>query len=502
MSKQLTNREFDKKLQGLIKGIKKHATAFVNDTLDKQRLRKKRALVDTEYFAKTYFPHYIRAPFGDIHREMFKETDVVGQITAIVAFRGAGKTTNLSIIKPIQKSLNGSMKFNVKIAKSDDKAKERSAAIKAEFLYNERLKQDFGEQVRPNASDSDFTTKEDCRFLAIGYKTGLRGVINMAHRPDYIDIDDLEDHESFNELIAKKKLEFVTEEAYGAFEDGEGILVWLGNLTHQKSALNLFKKSTETDEYPGRKMLLYKIDDGNFNPTWPEKHTKKIIKRIYGAIGKFGFERHFRMNPVIEGLKFKEAWFKYYDPEDIRNIVFDKIVTYTDPSLGEKSTSDYKATVTLGFHKGFYYLLECRIRKESILSMLRWMYTIRKKYKCSLFMEDNFWQSILWKFIPKLAEKYGYNLPVIGITNTINKDLRIEGTSTYYEWGWILWPREMTEDMLILRDQYLGWPDFPNDDGPDAMAGALTQVEDYNPISEEDYETIEARESTALEQLG
>jgi predicted phage terminase large subunit-like protein len=493
MNKQITNKEFEKKLELLIRNIKKFSTILPNDKESKNK-RIAKAKKDFFFFAQTYFPHYIRCKSGKPHKIMHEETEKNGQITAVAGFRGLGKTTQLSVIKPIWKALKEEIFFNAKIAKSDEKAAERTAAIRAEFLFNERIKQDFGEQLTSSSSISDFVIKAGCRFLALGYKTGIRGVIHMTHRPDYIDIDDLEDHQSFNERIAKEKLQFVTEEAYGALEDGLGYIIWLGNLTHQKSALNLLKKSTETGELTGRKMLIIKVDDGNFNPVWPEKHTKEQLIKIYHTIGRFGFERHFRMNPVVEGLKFKEAWFRYYSPEDIKNITFDKIVNYTDPSLGEKSTSDYKGSMTIGFYKKKYYLLECYLRRASITDMLKYLYMIHSKYNARLFMESNFWQKVLWDYIPPLAEIFGYLLPVSGVENREKKELRIERLEPYFEWGWLLFPIQKTAETQLLEDQLLGFPDFPYDDGGDALAGAVNALRINS--QPETYESVESQLAT------
>ncbi len=493
MNKQITVKEFDKKLELLIANIKKFSTPLPNDRVAKAK-RIDKAKKDFFFFAETYFPHYIRCKSGTPHKIAHEETEVIGQITAIAGFRGMGKTTQLSIIKPIWKALKEEIFFNVKIAKSDDKAAERTAAIRAEFLFNERIKQDFGELLASTSSESDFTIKTGCRFIALGYKSGVRGIINMTHRPDYIDIDDLEDHQSFNERIAKEKLQFVTEEAYGALEDGQGYIIWLGNLTHQKSALNLFKKSTETEDLSGRKMLIFKVDDGHFNPTWQEKHTKEKLIKIRQAIGRFGFERHFRMNPVVEGLKFKEAWFRYYSPEDIENITFEKIVNYTDPSLGEKSTSDYKASMTIGFYKKKYYLLDCYLRKASIIEMLKYLYSVHSRYNARLYMESNFWQKVIWDYIPDIALVMGYMLPLSGVENKEKKELRIERLEPYFEWGWLLFPKQKTAETQLLEDQLLGFPDYPNDDGPDALAGGVNCLRINS--QEESYETVETSLAT------
>lgn len=479
MIKSMTNNEFEKKIQELIENIKKQTIIFDDDCPEKQRKRIEKAENDIFFFAQTYFPHYIRSPFGSPHRMMHSETSVIGQITGIAGFRGLGKTTFLAIIKPIWLALFGKIFFNVKVAKNNDLAKERTIAIRCEFLFNQRLIQDFGNQLPlSHGEEHDFIIKTGTRFLAIGYKEGIRGKIHNSRRPDYIDIDDLEDHNSFNLKIANDKLQFVTEEAYGAFDKGNGILIWLGNRTHQNSALNLFYKSC-TDENgkknDKRRFLLISADDGNFNPSWPEHYTKDDLHAIYQAMGKFGYERHMRMNPVIEGLKFKEEWFRYYDDLILQTLNNHpvNIVTYCDPSLGEKKTSDYKSIITLAYCNKRYYLLDIFLRKASIVDMLRYLYAIHERYDSKLYMESNFWQKVLWEFIPPLAEEYRYLLPVNGVDNKQQKNMRIEAIQPLFEWGWILFPQKGYDDLRILTDQLLGFPDYPNDDGPDALAGAI-----------------------------
>ena len=513
MIKSMTSIEFEKKVSLLIENIKRDTTLFVDDTPQKQRERVELSHDDFFYFAQTYFPHYIRADFGQPHRDMHRATSVRGQITGIAGFRGLGKTTLLSIIKPIWLSLlpDGHPEriyFNVKVAKNKEKAIERTVAIRCEFLYNRRLVSDFGEQLPLTAgAESDFVIKSGTRFLGIGYKEGIRGAIHNSRRPDYIDIDDLEDHQAHNPKIASDKLQFVTEEAFGAFEKGDGILVWLGNLTHQHSALNLFYKSCSDETGSFRKFLLIPADDGHFHPTWSEHFSVSELLSIYDAMGKFGYERHMRCNPVIEGLKFKEEWFRYYEPQDISSTL-GNIVSYCDPSLGDRSTSDYKSIITLAFLEKRYFVLDVYLRKATIIDMLKYMYHLHQQYKSHLFMESNFWQKVIWDYIPALSAEYGYLLPVQGVVNTEKKELRIERIQPLFEWGWILFPPPCPPhkcggsngtDLQLLIDQLLGFPAFSYDDGPDALAGAISAIKSYNePMT---YQSIKRTVATPYSNL-
>jgi len=161
-----------------------------------------------------------------------------------------------------------------------------------------------------------------------------------------------------------------------------------------------------------------------------------------------------------------------------------KIVTYCDPSLGKSTTSDYKAIITLALVSKKYYLLDCWIRKASILQMLDKLYRLDQTYNTRIYMESNFWQKILWDFIPELSEKYGYLMPVTGTENKLKKSERVESIQPFYEWGWILHYKPKDEDLLLLEEQLLNFPEHPHDDGPDVLAGAINQLKFYQNKTE------------------
>ncbi len=473
MINKMTTSQYDKHIAELVKSIRTHATVFIDNSEVAKKMRTDKASKDLFYFAKTYFPHYIKADFARAHREMHKHTSVKGEITAVAGFRGLGKTTLLSIIKPVWLAVHKQIKFNCKVVLNNERAKKRTAAIRCEFLFNKRLINDFGEQVT-GGEMHDFVTISGTRFLALGYMQGIRGELHGPFRPDYIDIDDLEDHKSFNERIARDKFQFVTEEAYGAFDRGRGVLIWLGNLTHQKSALNLFKKRCDEDKQAG-KFLIYKLllhKNGEAISAWPQNFSLADIDRARRKMGRTGFERHMQMNPIIDGLKFQAEWFRYYDKAP----QCERIVTYCDPSFGSKTTSDYKAIITLGIVKNKYYVLDAWIRRASINDMIRKLYACDKEFSTRLFMESTLWQRVLWDYIPEVAAEVGYMLPVSGIDNKEKKELRIDRLEPLFEWGWLHFPANKTEDIRLLEDQLLGFPAYPNDDGPDALAGAVARL--------------------------
>lgn len=492
----MTSKEFDKKVLELIQQIKDKTAAFINDTKDLQLVRKKQAAEDLFFFAKTYFPHYIDKPFGKFHCELHEKTSKDKVITAVAGPRAHGKTVLLSIIKPLWLALHEKKKFLAFVSDNEDLAKERTVAIQLELIYNKRIIHDFGEQLKvATGAESDFVISEGARFLALGYKQPIRGKLHGHYRPDYIVIDDFESHTSRNPKIAKSKLEYVREEAFGALPDKTGNVVWLGNLTHKESALFLFKKACIEESSDQLIFLLYKAikDDGSL--LWPEGYSHQDLMTIKAAMGTLGFERHFQMNPITEGIKFKSAWFKYNSVPGH----FDSVVTAVDPSLGKGQGNDYKAIITVALAKERYYLLDVWIRKASINDMLRKMYAVDQQFDTTIFMESIFWQSILWEFIPPLSSEFGYLLPVAGIESKIKKEVRIEKLQPLYEFGWINHYEPKDDDLIILEEQLTNFPDHPNDDGPDALEMCIRSLK-FNAMKQE-YRSAGKRLSTKFKRM-
>lgn len=477
---QVSSRNYDQLIEELVGKIKLEAKPFVDcDPLSIAK-RSAKAMADYEYFAQTYFPHHITRPFGEWHREIIAAVNTPKTITAIAAPRAHGKTVNLAIIKPIWHLLRGDVHFFVAVAENEELAKERTGSIAAEMANNERLLMDYGPSLSTVYADNDYIARNSCRILALGYRQPIRGKSYGHYRPDYIVIDDFESHQATNIRIAREKLNYVREEAFGALpmEDDQGIIIWLGNLTHADSALNLFKKACE-DEPDNHQIrfILRKAIQEDGTPLWPEAFSLETLRTIEQAVGSIGFQRHYMMNPIVEGIKFLTEWFRYYDRLPER---FEAIVSYCDPSLSAKATADYKAVITLALAEQRYYLLDAWIRRASINSMLLYLYELDRRYQTRIFMESVLWQKVLWEFIPPLSESQGYLLPVAGIDNKLPKDQRIEAITPIFEWGWCLFPKNKYKDILILEEQLLGFPGHPNDDGPDALAGALDCLKNHS----------------------
>ena len=77
------------------------------------------------------------------------------------------------------------------------------------------------------------------------------------------------------------------------------------------------------------------------------------------------------------------------------------------------------------------------------------------------------------------AESRGYSIAIRGdYRKKPDKVDRIENLSSYAERGLLRFNQAMrhSPDMQELRQQFLGFPDYPHDDGPDAVEGAVYKL--------------------------
>ncbi len=472
---KLTPKQFWKEIDKLQLLIQRRTTTFPNDTAEKQRKRVERAEGDFFFFARTYFPHYVDVKFGRLHYEWLNKSGQVGHIWANIAARHHGKTVLLAIIKPVWEAVYKRKRFVVFISENRDLAQERTVAIRLEFLHNGRIRHDFGEQVRPGqGEEQDFNIKLGCRFLAQGYKQPIRGKLHGRNRPDYCIIDDLEGHTATNPRIATEKLRYVREDLYGALDKDRGNVVWLGNLTSRDSALQMFVDVVDKDKPAEMSYGIYPALRPNGKPAWPQMFSIADLERIKRVMGTAGFQRHMMMIPVVEGTVIKHEWFKYLP----RPTEFSRIVIVTDPSLGDSKHSDYKAIVTLAIHGKRYHILDLWIRKATVEAMFSKWYELHERFKVPVTCEGGLWQDVLWPMLEKSEafQKAGYIVPVRRIVNSVKKEVRIETLQPLYERGLIVHYPERDDDLNRLEDQLLSFPHHPHDDGPDALAMAVSQL--------------------------
>jgi predicted phage terminase large subunit-like protein len=368
---------------------------------------------------------------------------------------------------------------------------EKSAAftgrILLELMYNPRLKHDFGEFVSEKKKPSlrRFTVDVPdsggktilVRSISIGQDP--RGFVHGPHRPDYVRMDDIQSRQrARSRKFVRSSVEWIMQDLIPALAEGYSAVIVATPLNTQCVASTLEKGNDEihpvkTYKYPAEKQG---------KPTWKDHFPASRLAKLKKTIGSTAYAQEYLLIPVaLDERIFKEEYIQGYKREDLRDIRFSYIFSWTDPSVKHEEKHCYKATVCAGItNEGTIYVLKVRIRKESVSRMIAGMYQIYDEYKPQyMFFEDNGGQALLTELFDKEADKSGVRIHDKAQTNTIHKDTRIEGTlSAPIENGVIRFDRT-DPDQKELIDQLLQFPDGEYKDGPDALEGVVRKLQEY-----------------------
>lgn len=156
---------------------------------------------------------------------------------------------------------------------------------------------------------------------------------------------------------------------------------------------------------------------------------------------------------------------------------FDVSVIYVDPSMGaDTKKGDYSAIVFVGRHKEMLWVdADISRRPPNVIATD----TVRmwKRYKPDITAcESNGFQNMMaGKIVEELEnQSLGYP-PVLSVTNSINKVLRItDGLDPYLAAGKI--KIKDNQGGRLLLQQLQDFPLADHDDGPDALDGAIRQL--------------------------
>jgi predicted phage terminase large subunit-like protein len=97
-------------------------------------------------------------------------------------------------------------------------------------------------------------------------------------------------------------------------------------------------------------------------------------------------------------------------------------------------------------------------------------------------VEDNFFQRLLLTEFDRLGRELGLTLPVKGVTHRVAKEARIISLSPLLERGKIRFIRGHSDQELLI-EQLLYFPSKTiNDDGPDALEGAVRLSQGFSQV--------------------
>lgn len=473
--KKLTEREFAKEVDKLRRLVREGVEGFRDDTPDARKARKERAETDVLFFMETYLPHYCDEPFAPFHSELIELADAATATEPMAgdAPRGFAKSTVISFGYALHKIVYKSKRFIIEGGETETQAAGITASLMVELEENPRIKSDFGRQKGPSWSDGDFTTSTGVRVLARGSGQAIRGLKNGPHRPDLIILDDIESDESVNNpKRIKAAVKWVLSAVVPSLNPKTGALFVVGTMLAKKSVLATLKAN------PQFKSFHFQAIQPDGSSLWPERHSVEHLEAIKRLVGTKVFNAEYMGNPQDDEASFKAEWLEnFYEPALLDGMEL-VTVTYGDPSSESGHNNDYKAVITVSVCPAGIYVRHAWIRHATPSGFTGALYDQHESYKPEVVAsEDNAIGEFLRSALTLAAQERGYPLALLGLKHTTNKEARINRLSPLAEHGKLYFLKGHS-DQDLLREQLEAFPSSSvNDDGPDALEGAIALAE-------------------------
>lgn len=231
---------------------------------------------------------------------------------------------------------------------------------------------------------------------------------------------------------------------------------------------------------------------------WPAKFPLSELEVIRGK-DVYEWSALYQQNPILQAnAEFKLEWFKYYEPEDIKEL---RLIYYTlvDLAISQKTTADNTVIRTVGKDRltGKIYLIEETAGRMDPLETIEAITDHVKRFSSRVWIESVGYQASLQYFLQedqrRRSQKSGkfefFDVNELSRKNTSSKEARIRGLIPLYKAGMIYHRRSDGE----LERELLQFPKGKHDDRIDCLSFILDvaditllaqqeeEIEDFDP---------------------
>lgn len=467
------------------------------DSIQKNRaIRQSLARNSHYWFFSIYLNHYLKFPFAQFHHEIFALTeDEQIKMGALVAFRGSGKSTLISLSYPIWAIIGKqNKKFVLLVSQTQTQARMMLTNIKKELEGNELLKADVG----PFEEDSDewgatslVLRYYDARITCASIDQSIRGLRHKEHRPDLVVLDDLEDLQSAKTKDGRDKTYvWLTGEGLPIGDQNTKIMI-VGNLLHEDCLLMRLKNLILEGKMPG-KFLSFPILSEDNQIAWPGKFPRpENIEKLKSSIANdAAWHREYLLHIISDADRLVHPeWIHFYDNaprgNEDNNENFRYVATGVDLAISEKESADFTAMVSAKVF-GHQEDLQVYVLPNPVNQRLTFPDTVNFARDLSrslgggqftkLFIEDVGYQAAL---IQHLNAK---NIPAEGVKlQGQDKRARLALVTHLIQQGEILFPRKGCEELI---NQLTGFGVERHDDLADAFSLLLLKVMELDNVPE------------------
>jgi predicted phage terminase large subunit-like protein len=435
---------------------------------------------DLYWFFHLYFGHYIEFETADFHREIFQAvTDNDIEHLVIVAFRGSGKSTIVSMAYPLW-AMVGQMqkKYIVIVSQTQQQAQQHLRNFRAEVESNELFRNDFGnlEEESNEWGISALTMPHlGAKIIAVSREQGVRGLRNGPHRPDLVISDDVEDTNSVRTREGRNKTyDWFTSEILpiGSLRTK---FVTIGNLLHEDSLLMRLKDGFAAGSHDGV-YRSYPIEQDGIS-TWPGKYPNMdaITKQERRIGNRIAWEREFRLHIIPnEDQIVTSSMIQYYKtiPTALQG-EYRKRAVGVDLAISESDTADYTAMVKLdrrghGRNTKIYILPQPINRRMSFNSTIDTIHDINKQFgSATFYVESTAYQDAAVQTLK------ADGIDTVGVKPKADKRVRLNMIADKIQRGMILFPETGCEALIA---QMTGFGVEKHDDLMDALTTAVIEL--------------------------
>lgn len=459
-----------------------------------------------------YFPNYAKKKSAWFHKKIANAIIKNNNIRALFeAYRSSGKSVHIDLGIPMYLYLaKGDLRFMLLIGETEKKAKALISGIQANLQFNHRIVNDYGNKFsQGDWSDGYFLTADGVRFMSLGFLQSPRGAREMADRPDYIVVDDVDNkrHVKNNDLMTES-VDFITEDVWGTFDsddDGTERFVYANNNFHKNSITNRLKTFIEQkikeakDEGEEHNFFLIRVDAvkdiNTFEPNWPEKTSADYWRKKFKGMPYRSFMREFMNTHIAEGKVFKDEWWQWTKILPYRQ--YDAIVFYGD--LSWKDDACHKSIVALGKKGRQIHLLHVFFRQSTRTQVAKWLYDIYEDERLDkidfirYMFEGLFAMSEFQNDFDEEGDIRGYYIMIIPSKRTkSDKYDRIEAITVFERGHFYANEAEKNNaDMILAKDTYLAFEKGAKIplDFLDALQGGLSELNAITFVSKFDIVT-------------
>jgi len=480
-------------------------------------------------FAATILPHYFTIPFSPLHYYLFNNfRENIGKNAreAIAAPRGFGKSTVTTLAWPLwiicESARRNKNLYHYIVILSDvfSQASDFLSDIKRELETNEMIQYFYPEVFGKGTKwrDEFIITKNEIMIRALGSMGKVRGRRFKQHRVGLVIADDLENRNAIiSETYREHISDWFSKDVLKTGGPNRPVDIFVvGTILHPFSLLNKLLTTPEFSAFHGKKFkavlsfaknqdlwdkwkaiyqnrfdkrreknayIFYKKHEevmlSGVSLMWPEgsSYYDLMVELIGEGTASFYSEKQNEpFDPST--LLFPESIFSFYEEEDIKALIDDsEIYIYLDPTVNKNKKSDYYALIVLMRHidSGYVFVLHADVEKKppsyqkSELKRYSIKYLDKIRY---VGIESNGFQALITNDFKRELREEGIYVPIIAVQNNLPKKARISKLEPLIKDGTI----RFNKNHLTLYTQLHLYGIVNNDDGPDALAGAMELI--------------------------